>query len=380
MKIGLVCPYNMFDYAGGVQEVVLNLADGLRSRGHDVRIITLRPVNNHTESDDKMILLGQSRKMNTPFATMVDFGFEAEGKEIDTMLKREQFDLINFHEPWVPFLSRQIITRSNAIHVATFHAKLPETITAKSIVGVIFPYTKSFLKDLHSLTAVSPAAAEYIRSITKDPINIIPNGINLAHYQANKPTPSPGSHMKTICYVGRLESRKGLEWLIRAFAELQTKRRDVELVIAGRGVKLRSLERLAESLKVTNISFPGFIDDEAKIKLISRSDVFTSPALFGESFGIVLLEAMALQTPVVAGNNTGYISVLTDTGRLSLVDPRKTTEYANRLDLLLDDERLRAAWNDWAAAEIGQYSYAKIVDQYVDVFNQAISQTQEKAQ
>ncbi len=382
MKIGLVCPYNMFEYAGGVQEVVLHLSHGLRERGHDVRIITPRPNNNHNgdhaaaveTSDDQMILLGQSRKMNTPFATMVDFGFEAEGREIDAMLERENFDLIHFHEPWVPFLSRQIINRSSAVHVATFHAKLPETMTGKSIMSVVSPYTKSFLKDLDALTAVSKAAAEYIRSITTDPIVIVPNGIDLTRYRTS-PHPSMAERrMKTIAYVGRLESRKGVEWLIRAFAELQTRRRDVELVIAGRGVKLRTLVRLAESLKVTNISFPGFIDDAAKLKLIADADIFSSPALFGESFGIVLLEAMALGTPVVAGNNSGYASVLTGTGRLSLVDPRKTTDYADRLDLLLDDDRLRAAWQDWAAAEIGRYAYPHIVDQYLKIYESALAQ------
>lgn len=373
MKIGIVCPYNMFDYAGGVQEVVLHLADGLRERGHDVRVITPRPNNNHTESDDRMILLGQSRKMNTPFATMVDFGFEAESKEIDAMLKREEFDLIHFHEPWVPFLSRQIINRSNAIHIATFHAKLPETITSKSIMSVVSPYTKSFLKDLDKLTAVSKAAVEYIQSITTEPISIVPNGIDLTKFVTTAQRPDDG-RMKRIVYVGRLESRKGVEWLIRAFADLQQRRRDVELVIAGRGVKLRALVRLAESLKVTNVSFPGFIDDKTKLELISTADVFTSPALFGESFGIVLLEAMALGTPIVAGNNSGYTSVLRGTGRLSLVDPRKTSLYADRLDLLLDDARLRAAWKDWAAAEINQYAYPHIIDEYIKIYDTAMAE------
>jgi phosphatidylinositol alpha-mannosyltransferase len=365
----------MFEYAGGVQEVVIHLAQGLRERGHEVRIITPRPNSNLAPHDDQMILLGQSRKMNTPFATMVDFGFEAEGKEIDAMLEREKFDLIHFHEPWVPFLSRQIINRSSAVHVATFHAKLPETITGKSIMSVVSPYTKSFLKDLDALTAVSEAAAEYIRSITVDNITIVPNGIDLTRYHNIKSiSPSTGTKMKTIAYVGRLESRKGIEWLIRAFGELQTRRRDVELVIAGKGVKLRSLQRLAESLKITNISFPGFIDDNAKIELISRADIFSSPALFGESFGIVLLEAMALGTPIVAGNNSGYASVLTGTGRLSLVDPRKTIEYTDRLDLLLDDERLRSAWQDWAATNIGQYAYPNIIDDYIPIYEAALTQ------
>ena len=133
MKIGIVCPYNMFQFAGGVQDIVVNLHTYLSAQGHSVKIITPRPRAHQDSVSDHYILVGRSAKMNTPFNTMADIGFEADGDEIQAILDREQFDIIHFHEPWVPVLSRQILSRSKSINVATFHAKLPESLLSKSI-------------------------------------------------------------------------------------------------------------------------------------------------------------------------------------------------------------------------------------------------------
>ena len=111
MKIGLVCPYNMFQFAGGVQEIVLQLQVSLQQKGHEVLIITPRPRAHDGNIPKGMILVGRSAKMNTPFSTMVDFGVQADVDEIDTILNREQFDFLNFHETWVPVLSSQILSR-----------------------------------------------------------------------------------------------------------------------------------------------------------------------------------------------------------------------------------------------------------------------------
>ena len=137
MKIGIVCPYNMFQFAGGVQDIVVNLQHYLRAKGHDVKIITPRPRAHYDAVAEDYILVGRSAKMNTPFNTMVDVGFEADGDEIQSILDREQFDVIHFHEPWVPVLSRQILSRSTCVNVATFHAKLPESLLSKSIINSI---------------------------------------------------------------------------------------------------------------------------------------------------------------------------------------------------------------------------------------------------
>jgi phosphatidylinositol alpha-mannosyltransferase len=370
MKIGLVCPYNMFQFAGGVQEIVIQLQKSLADKGHDVKIITPRPRTHLDVAPKDMILVGRSAKMNTPFATMVDFGFEADGDEIQSILDTEQFDVLHFHEPWVPLLSRQILSRSTSINVATFHATPPTTVMSKSLLNVVVPYTRSVLKYLHAYTAVSDSAAEYIRSMTTESVEIVPNGVDLDRFVRGAPGAKKAT--KTILYLGRLEKRKGVDYLLQAYGRLRETHDDVKLVIAGSGVKRKSLEKYVEQYELPDVHFAGFIPEEEKVALLTSADIYCSPALYGESFGIVLLEAMAVGTPVVAGNNAGYASVMTGRGRVSLVNPKSTEDFAQRLELLLYDEQIRELWRSWANEHVQQYQFDRIADAYEAVYKQAL--------
>lgn len=370
MKIGLVCPYNMFQFAGGVQEIVVQLQASLQAKGHEVKIITPRP-RTHLDSPPKdMILVGRSAKMNTPFATMVDFGFEADGDEIQAILDEEQFDVLHFHEPWVPLLSRQILSRSTCVNVATFHATPPATVMSKSLLGVVVPYTRSVLNYLHAYTAVSDSAAEYVRSLTDEPVQIVPNGVDLHRFN-EQPSRSAGAK-KTILYLGRLEKRKGVDYLVKAYARLRETHDDVQLVVAGKGVKRKSLEKYVDQYEIPDVSFAGFVAEEDKVNLIASADLYCSPALYGESFGIVLLEAMGVGTPVVAGNNPGYASVMTGRGRISLVNPKSTEDFAQRLELMLYDEGVRDLWRQWAREHVVRYQFDAVAKQYETVYKQAL--------
>ncbi len=368
MKIGLVCPYNMFQFAGGVQDVVVQLHKGLVENGHEVKIITSRPRAYSSDAPKDYLLLGRSAKFNT-LATMVDIGFEAYSDEIDNILSKEKFDVIHFHEPWVPFVSRQILTRSQAVNVATFHAKSPENFMSKSIIGSAVPYTKSVLSYLHSLTAVSDAASEYVCSLTDEPITIVPNGIDLDKF---KPAQTKTQPQKTILFLGRLDKRKGLEYLLDAYDLLRKKHDDVKLVIAGSGVRRKFLEKYVKQYNIPDVEFLGYIPEEDKVRLMASADVYCSPAPFGESFGIVLLEAMAVNVPVVAGNNSGYSGVMTETGQLSLVNPRSTVDFAQRLDLMLYDEAVRKIWQQWARKNVKKYESSQITKMYENVYIEAL--------
>jgi phosphatidyl-myo-inositol alpha-mannosyltransferase len=369
MKIGLVCPYNMFQFAGGVQEIVLQLQAHLNARGHHAVIITPRP-RAHVDNPPKdMILVGRSAKVNTPFSTMVDFGFEADGDEIQAILDEEQFDVLHFHEPWIPLLSRQILMKSKAVNIATFHAKPPDTVVSKSLLNVVTPYTKSVLKYLHAYTAVSDAAAEYLQSIANVDITLVPNGIDLDKFKPQKRTVGD---KKTILYLGRLEKRKGVDYLLKAYELLRLEHDDVQLVIAGSGVKRKSLERYVEQYEIPDVTFTGFVPEDQKPTMMAQADVYCSPAPFGESFGIVLLEAMAVGTPTVAGNNSGYASVMSGRGRVSLVNPKSLDDFAQRLELLLYDEDIRKLWRKWALEEVTEYSFDRIADGYEQVYKEAL--------
>ncbi len=355
---------------GGVQEVVLALQKGLVKRGHDAHIITPQPRDyNGPAQPEGIIMVGGATKWKG-YGTTTQFSASVDLDKLTEMLERENFDILHFHEPWAPMLSRQMLSRSNAINIGTFHAAIPDRMMGRTIEKVITPYTKSILKYLDVLTAVSPAAAKYASSLTDQKINIVANGIDLRQFSC-KQSEDKARKEKTIFYVGRLEKRKGLKYLIKAFALLEKEDSDFHLVIAGDGPDREKLEELAEDKGVQNIEFLGYIDDHKKTKLFADSTLFCSPAVYGESFGIVLLEAMASGCVVVAGNNPGYESVLDGRGQLSVVNPADTAEFARRLKLLSTDNVLRKAWREWALDRVKANDYENIIDQYENIYKKA---------
>ena len=373
MKIGLVLPYNI-SKGGGVKEVVLALQDGLNARGHEAVIITPQPREAYNNSERKVLFLGSAADFKMP-STTGQISASVMTDEIDALLEREQFDILHFHEPWVPVLSRQILSRSWAVNVATFHAKLPETLVSRTMAKIITPYTKPLLKHIDEFTAPSDAAAEYVRSLAPVTIDIIPNGIDLSHFRPRRISKQTAetTSTPTILYVGRLERRKGINFLLTAFKQLQERQPEVQLLLAGDGVDREKLEEQVVELQLEeNVTFLGFISEEKKLELLQTADLFCSPALYGESFGIVLLEAMASGLVTVAGNNPGYESVMDGLGKLSLIDPKDTTAFAHRLHLLLNDKDLRTLWKKWAKENVRQYDYDRVVAQYEAAYVSAI--------
>jgi phosphatidyl-myo-inositol alpha-mannosyltransferase len=371
MKIGLVCPYNV-NRGGGVQEIIRDMYAGLKERGHEVRILTPRPRDISNVDTTDTIFLGSGADVRSPgMKTLPTFSASVDTDTIDQVLEQEQFDILHFHEPWVPVLSRQILVRSKAVNIATFHAAIPETMVSRTITSVVTPYALSVLKYLHKYTAVSDAAAVYISSLTNEPIQIIPNAIDLTRYTW-KSHPLPAEGPRTILYVGRLEARKGLKYLLRAFQVVEAQDENVRLLLAGSGPDREKLELLVEDLHLKNVTFLGHVSDAEKMRLLADADLFCSPALYGESFGIVLLEAMARGVVTVAGNNAGYEGVMRETGRLSIVNPRDSAEFARRLQLLLNDEALRATWQKWAKTYVQQFDYPHVIDLYEQCYKDAL--------
>jgi phosphatidylinositol alpha-mannosyltransferase len=358
MKIGLVCPYNITK-GGGVNEIVLATHDELVKRGHTVRIITPMPRDAEVVDIPDVIFAGASTDFRSPLHTTVQVSASGDADKIEDMLEHEQFDILHFHEPWIPIISRQILQRSSSVNIATFHAKVPETLMSRTVIKVVTPYMKSVMKYLHHLTAVSDSAAEYATSLTDQPIDIIPNGIDLDKYKKLAKSTKRKKGPRTILYIGRLEGRKGVKYLLQAYQLLTQELDDVQLIIAGDGPNREKLELLAEDLK---------------LQLLQQADIYCSPAIYGESFGIVLLEAMATDTVIVAGNNSGYGDVMQDLGAVSIVNPRDDVEFARRLKLLIENQPLRDLWQEWAADYVQQFSYRNIVDQYEALYVEALKE------
>ena len=192
-------------------------------------------------------------------------------------------------------------------------------------------------------------------------IEIIPNGINIANYKPKIPRSTSGGK-KTIVYIGRLEKRKGVSFLLDAYAKLRETKNDVSLIIAGDGKLRTGLEARVAKLQIPDVSFVGFVSEGEKVRLLQTADVYCSPALYGESFGIVLLEALSAECVVVCGDNPGYRSVMVDQGKQSLVDPKDTDVFAERLQTMLYDKDARAQWLKWAKKYILQFDYPHVID------------------
>lgn len=365
MKIGIVCPYDIFRN-GGVQEHVLAQAAELRERGYTVKIITPRPRGYQNNPPEDIIFVGNSANVKTPYKTSLELGISMGRGTVEDLVLPEKFDMIHIHEPEIPMLGVQIINNVDCPVVATFHAIHPETTVTRTIELLRIPYGKSIFSKLTSLTAVSDVAASFVQQHTDKQVHIIPNGIDIQKYAALKNT-----HKKKILYIGRLEKRKGVQYLLAAFKLLSVKLPDYELTIAGDGPQREKLEEYVKEHAIERVKFLGYISDKEKLNLFSHASLFTSPAVYGESFGIVLLEAMAAGVPLVASDNPGYQSVMIERGLLSLVDVKNPTEYARRMELLLTDDELRRVWLGWAYNYIQNFSYKNIVDKYEQLYKQA---------
>ncbi len=367
MKIGLFCPYDMFK-GGGVQEYVTAIQHELLRRGHQAIIMTPQPRKYEGEQPEGMIFVGGSADFKSPLHTVVQVSMSANTDLLDEVFEREQFDVLHIHEPWIPIVSRQLLTRSNAVNVGTFHARLPDTRVSKTLEKVITPYTRSILKYIDVFTAVSGPASQYLRQLSDINPILIPNGVDLAKY---KPRPDAKLDNPTIFFVGRLEKRKGVKYLIKAFRLVRQTIPNAQLLIGGAGPDREKLEELVTEEQIGGVTFLGYLSDEQKISYLQSADVFCSPALYGESFGIVLLEALACGKPIVAGDNPGYSGVLRATGALGLVNPKETDDFARRLIVFLTDQDLQQLWSKWALEYVKQFDYRKIVDSYEQLYEQA---------
>ncbi len=375
----------MLDRPGGIPVFVRHLHAGLKKNGHTVRVITQRPSSFKGAAPEDYILLGITRTFKASgFGTEGSWGMPTDGEAIAKVLEAEDFDVINFHEPWLPMLAYQMLKHSRAAHVGTFHSNLMDTAAGKAWTSKVFtPYGRPLLRKMDVFTATSPVAAGMLIKRADmnsaherwmiENLKYIPLGVDLSFYKPlKKRIPLNGAGTKTIVYIGRQEKRKGVDLLLEAYNLLEKQNPNVHLVMGGAGLMTKKLKQYAEYEGLKNVQFTGYLTEEEKLRLLQHADVTCYPSPFGEGFGIVLLEAMAVGAPIVAGNNIGYEQVMKGHGRLGLVDPTSVKDFANRLAVFLEDEPVRKLMSSWALSEVKQYDFTKIVAQYEKVYREAI--------
>ena len=361
MKIGLVSPY-VYPLPGGVTEHVRYLYENLRKRDHDVRILTSsHGLQRASEGDVIRIGKGFSMPANGSVGTItLSPRFLSQ---VHDVLEREQFDLLHFHEPFVPFLSPILLRQSTSVNVATFHAYggfSPAYEFGSRVLG-------GYAARLHGRIAVSAAARHFIDRYFPGDYKVIPNGVDVERFARAVPIARWQDGTRNLLFVGRHEPRKGLLELLKAFRILRKTGCRCRLLIVGSGPQEREARRYVLTRRLGNVEFLGRVSDDEKAQLYRTADVYVSPATGRESFGIVLLEAMAAGTPIVCSDIHGYKGVVRRGREALLVPPRRPKAIAAALAALLGDDERRARIGEAGRRRADEFSWERVtakVDDY----------------
>lgn len=347
-------PYSL-TVPGGVQQQVLGLARSLRAKGHEVRV--LGPCDG-PPPDAFVTPLGNSlpTAVNGSIAPLAPDASAA--LRTIRALNDEAFDVVHVHEPLVPGPSLTALLVKMAPVVATFHSA-GESAAYRTFSRQL----KWVASRIDIRVAVSKDAVELAQRYIGGDYEILFNGIELGDYSSPSATPRENA----IFFIGRHEERKGLSILLEAVSKLPP---DVRVWIASDGPQTAELKtRFASD---SRIEWLGRISDSEKISRMSRASVFCAPSLHGESFGVVLLEAMAAGTPVVASNLDGYRNVATDDETALLVETGNVAGLASALARVLVDPRLAARLTANGREHAQRFSMDALADRYIEMYERAL--------
>ncbi|MDD4635558.1 MAG: glycosyltransferase family 4 protein [Dehalococcoidales bacterium] len=374
MKIALVSPYD-FAHPGGVVNHILALDKQFCQMGHDVRIIA--PASEASVSpqvDGRFIQIGKPRSVPMSGSiARISLSLRLS-KDIKAALAREKFDIIHLHEPFIPMLCTATLRFSDTITVGTFHAFGGRP--GYYISWPLFYYLmRRRNRKLSGHIAVSKPAYEYARKHVPGKYTIIPNGIDLEHFNPQVPPIERFKDGKiNILFVGRMERRKGLDYLLKAFEIIRKKNDNVRLIVVGPGKVLRrSYERTVRKRGIEDVAFVGRVTYDELPRYYQTADIYCSPATGRESFGIVLLEAMALGKPMVATNIEGYRHVVTDGQEGILVPPKNARILSEALEKLIDEEATRQEMGQHGIATAARYDWKIVANRVLQFYQDTIT-------
>ncbi|MBV8194237.1 MAG: glycosyltransferase family 4 protein, partial [Candidatus Dormibacteraeota bacterium] len=368
MKICLVSPYD-FMHPGGVTEHVRHLAEQLRERDHEVVVLAPSSRVGDDHGIPGYVRIGRSVAVRSNGSVArIGLSFHLV-RRIRGLLQEQNFDVVHYHEPLVPALPITVLRFHRGANVATFHAM------ARRNLGYYYgrPFLKRYFHRLHGLIAVSAPARDFVARYFGGDYRIVPNGIDCSRFNPSLP-PIDGARAagwRTVLFVGRLESRKGFPTLLEAYGALRQQRAGVRLLVVGEGPMRWGYERQAEALGIPDVSFRGHVSAGDIGRYYTSSDVFCAPATGSESFGIVLLEAMASGVPVIASTIPGFSQVVSSGADGLLVPPKQPAEWTDAMRRLLDDEPLRRAMGAAGVEKAQRYDWGRVVDGVLDVYAEA---------
>jgi phosphatidylinositol alpha-mannosyltransferase len=356
----MVCPYS-FDVPGGVQAHVVELAQVLLERGHKVSV--LAPAADGTPLPDFVVSAG--RAVAIPYngsVARLSFGPMAYNR-VRRWINDNTFDVLHIHEPNAPSLSMLALVVAEGPIVATFHTSTTKSLALSTFQGVLRPYHEKIAGRI----AVSELARRWqVEALGSDAVEI-PNGVDVRAFAHARPLPGYPRAGRTVLFLGRYdEPRKGMAVLLGALPQLVERHRDVEILIVGRGDEdrlRRDAGRYADHLR-----FLGQVSDGEKASALRSADVYCAPNLGGESFGIVLVEAMAAGTPVVASELDAFRRVLRDGAAGMLVPVGDPLRLAHALDTVLTDRSRHDQLVAAAATAVAEYDWPVVAEQILRVY------------
>ncbi len=371
LKIGLVLDTSL-DQPDGVQQYVVGIGEWLRSQGHDVHYLV-----GQTKRTDLPNIHSLARNIGVRFnGNRTTIPLPTNRQSLKAFLMIEQFDVLHVQMPHSPFMAQRLINAaspSTAV-IGTFHvAPYSRIVTAGNrALGV---WLKPSLKRFDKIISVSSAASDFAKSTFGVDSVVLPNVIDYDLFNKAKPLKEYKDKTITILFLGRLVQRKGCQLLLESIARL-AKYDDLppfRLVICGKGPLLNKLEKFVKDNKLENrVSLVGFISEEDKPRYYASADISVFPSSAGESFGIVLLEAMASgKAAVLAGDNPGYRTVMGPQPDL-LFDPYSERALSDLLALYLRHPKLRQRAKKWGETYTKHFDVNIVGKKLEDTYAEAL--------
>lgn len=361
MRVGLVCPYT-WDIPGGVQFHVRDLAETLIGLGHEVSVLT--PADDESTLPPYAVCAGRAVaiRYNGAVARM-QFG-PVSAARVRRWLKSGHFDVLHVHEPAALSLSLLTCMLATGPIVATLHAASTRLSLLAAAQGVLQP----FMERISGRIAVSDLARRLqVEHLGGDAV-VIPNGVDVRRYRCAAALPGYPREGGTVGFIGRYdEPRKGMPVLLEAMAALAPDRPGLRLVVAGRGDSDEFLADLPDALR-GRVDLLGVLSEPDKASLLRSVDVYCAPNTGGESFGVILLEAMAAGAPIVASNLDAFRRVL-DGGRAGvLVSVEDADAVASALAQVLDDPACRESLVTAGESVVAAYDWPVVADRILGVY------------
>lgn len=377
MKIAQVSPYD-YPYAGGVQEHIRHLSEHFQAQGHQVRILAASSAD-EDELQDNIVKVSDTI-VPIPFSgSIVRISISPRVYwRIKRILEEGQFDIIHLHEPIVPLLPLVVLRHAKAVTVGTFHAYRDSHAAYEWGKPAIQP----FIDRLDGKIVVSEAARSNVARHFPGEYVVIPNGVEVELFADDQidPIAEFNDGRANVLFVGRLEKRKGFKYLLQAFRFVKAAVPDARLLVVGKYDE-EDLEPFVWYVKhheLEDVHFLGYVEGEELPHYYRTADVCCVPSTGFESFGIVLLEAMASGTPIVATSIEGYRSVLTDGNEGRLVPPGDVDELASATIALLNDPDLRRRMGRAGQATAQQYQWETISRRILEYYETLLAERQRR--